>query len=115
MKKEIVYRTKQSVNNLIGEWGGLCSMTVFLIGAVERQTERRLFGAIPLPDRYVWSITTEEEYTDLDNSNVGIEEKKKLTFESQKRLGEARLAMEKLLRHKCKEYKERGKVYGYHG
>ena len=115
MKREIIYTTKQSVRNTLHATQGAQPSTVWLLGAVERHTERKLLGFIPLPNRYVWSIVMVEEIETKKGTKSRLPKEDSLTFDSRKRLSEARLAMEKLLRHKCKEYKERDKAYGYHG
>lgn len=102
MKKEIVYRTKLSVKNILG-LRSKQPKTVWLEGMVERVAGRRLLRVIPLPDRYVWTVEAVEE---TDGASAVRLDEKGLTFESKKRLGEERLNMEEWLRGKCKEYKK---------
>lgn len=106
MKREVIYSTKLSVRNILKAQENARPTTVWLLGSVERQTDRKLLGFIPLPDRYVWSILTVEEIEAKNGTKSRILKDDELTFESKKRLGEERLNMEEWLRGKCKEYKK---------
>ena len=112
MKREIIYTTKQSVRNILKAKEGAQPSTIWLFGAVERQTKRRLLGFIPLPDRYVWSIVTVEEIETKKGTKSRLPKEDSLTFDSRKRLQDERLHMEEWLRGKCKEYR---KKYGNRG
>lgn len=111
MEKRIIYRTEVSVSNMMleAEKGmKICSeevKEVFLTGYISRHSRRKLFGIIPLPDKYVENvfphIYVRNKYTD----KVSTAKPNVLSFESRKRLMEETQNLKSWLRNKCKLYK----------
>lgn len=112
MEKRIIYRTEVSVDNMILEAEKemkICSeevKEVFLAGYISHYSRRKLFGIIPLPDKYVYNvfphIYVRNKYTD----KVSTAKPNVLSFESRKRLMEETQNLESWLRNKCKQYKQ---------
>ena len=102
MKKEIIYRTQISVNNINTP---LASKRVLLRGIITRCTSRKLLNIIPLPDGYKWEIEVRESIRKGRGYAQRPLNEDCLTFESRKRLAEERQNLEAWLRNKCKEYR----------
>lgn len=102
MKRETVYRTQTNIDGL--RFKGESKETyIILKGTVARVTQRKLFGFIPLPDKWVWEISM----FDIRSKTVSEKECKNIfSFDTFKRLSEERLDMERMLRNKCKDYKK---------
>lgn len=102
MKRETVYRTQTNIDGL--RFKGESKETyIILKGTVARVTQRKLFGFIPLPDKWVWNISM----FDIRSKTVSEKECKNIfSFDTFKRLSEERLDMERMLRNKCKDYKK---------
>lgn len=102
MKREIIYRIQKGViglhSNIEFE-----AREVLLKGTITRCTERRLFGIIPLKDKYECKI----EIIPGTNKQGRTLVVKKLTFESQKRVAHEKRELEAFLANKCKEYKNK--------
>lgn len=112
MEKRIIYFTEVSVSNMMleAEKGmEICSeevKEVFLAGYISHCSRRKLFGIIPLPDKYVYSVYphlfVRNKYTDKVYSRAPSF----LSFESKKRLMEETQNLKSWLRNKCKQYKQ---------
>ena len=112
MKKKIIYGTKVSVDNMILEAEKemkICSeevAEVFLMGYIYLCSQRKLFGIIPLSNKYDCKVFTHifvrNKYTDKVHATVPS----LLSFESKKRLMEEQQNLESWLRNKCKQYKQ---------
>ncbi len=112
MEKRIIYRTEITVSNMMleAEKGiEICSEEVnevFLAVYISRYSRRKMFGLIPLPDKYVYKVCphiyVRNKYTD----KVSTAKPNVLSFESKKRLMEETQNLESWLRNKCKQYKQ---------
>lgn len=101
MKREIIYRKQKGVIGLHSD-SEYEAREVLLKGTITRCTERRLFGIIPLKDKYECKIEI------IPGTKQGRTlDVKKLTFESQKRVAQEKRELETFLTNKCKEYKNK--------
>lgn len=101
--REIVYRTQTNIDGLRFK-GEPKETYIVLKGTVARVTQRKLFGFIPLPDKWMWEIGM----FDIRSKTVSEKECKNIfSFDTFKRLSEERLYMERMLRNKCKDYKKK--------
>lgn len=101
MKREIIYRKQKGVIGLHSN-SEYEAREVLLKGTITRCTERRLFGIIPLKDKYECKIEIIPGTKQGRTLYV-----KKLTFESQKRVAQEKRELEAFLTNKCKEYKNK--------
>ena len=102
MKREIVYRIQTNIDGLRFK-GEPIETYIILKGTVARVTQRKLFGFIPLPDKWMWEISM----FDIKSKTVSEKECKNIfSFNTFKQLSETRLDMERMLRSKCKYYRE---------
>lgn len=102
MKREIVFRTQTNIYGLRLK-GEPKETYIILKGTVARVTQRKLFGFIPLPNKWVWEISM----FDIRSKTVSGKECKNIfSFDTFKRLSEERLDMERTLRSNCKYYKK---------
>ena len=112
MEKRIIYRTEVSVSNMMleAEKGmEICSeevTEVFLAGYISHYSQRKLFGLIPLPDKYVYKVYPYLIVRNKYTNNVYVKSPSFLSFESMKRLVEETRNLESWLRNKCKQYKQ---------
>lgn len=112
MEKRIIYRTEVSVSNMMleSEKGmEICSeevKEVFLAGYISHYSRRKLFGIIPLPDKYVYKVYPHLIVRNKYTNNVYVKSPSFLSFESKKRLMEETQNLESWLRNKCKQYKQ---------
>jgi hypothetical protein len=112
MEKRIIYRTEVSVSNMMleAEKGmEICSEEVkeaFLAGYISHYSRRKLFGLIPLPDKYVYNVCPYLFVRNKCTYEVYLKELSFLSFESKKRLMEETQNLESWLRNKCKQYKQ---------
>lgn len=112
MEKRIIYFTEVSVSNMMLEAEKGMEIfseevkEVFLAGYISHCSRRKLFGIIPLPDKYVYSVyphlLVRNKYTDEVYSRAPSF----LSFESKKRLMEETQNLKSWLRNKCKQYKQ---------
>ena len=115
MEKRIIYSTEVTVSNMMleAEKGmEICSeevKEVFLTGYISHYSRRKLFGLIPLPDKYVYEAYPRLFVRNKYTHNVYMKALSSLSFESKKRLMEEQQNLEAWLRNKCNEYK---KEYG---
>lgn len=115
MEKRIIYSTEVSVSNMMLEVEKemkICGeevKKVFLIGHILRSSQRKLFGIIPLPDKYTYKVYPHIHVRNKYNSKVSTAEPNVLSFESKKRLMEEKQNIESFLRKKCNDYKKYGK------
>ena len=112
MEKRIIYFTEVSVSNMMLEAEKsmkICGEEideVYLMGLILRRSQRKLFGIIPLPNKYTYKVNphihVRNKYTDdLHTAKPNV-----LSFESKKRLMEETRNLESWLRNKCKQYKQ---------
>lgn len=107
MKKRVMYRTEVSVDNMIleAEKGiKICSKEVkevLLIGYIFHCSERKLFGMIPLPNKYTYKIYSCMYVRNKYTGRVYTAKPSVLSFESKKRLMEEKQKLESWLRNKC--------------
>ena len=101
MKREIIYRKQKCVIGLHSD-SEYEAREVLLKGTITRCTERRMFGIIPLKDKYECK-TENIPGTNKQGRTLDV---KKLTFESQKRVFQEKRELEAFLTNKCKEYNE---------
>lgn len=112
MEKRIIYSTEVSVSNMMLEVEKemkICGeevKKVFLIGHILRSSQRKLFGIIPLPDKYTYKVCPHIHVRNKYTSRVSTAEPNVLSFESKKRLMEESQNLESWLRNKCKLYKQ---------
>ena len=112
MKKRIIYGTKVSVDNMILEAEKEMKIyaeevaEVFLMGYIYLCSQRKLFGLIPLPDKYVYNVCPYLFVRNKCTYEVYLKELSFLSFESKKRLMEETQNLESWLRNKCKQYKQ---------
>lgn len=115
MEKRIIYSTEVTVSNMMleAEKGmKICSeevKEVSIMGYISHHSRRKLFGLIPLPDKYVYEAYPRLFVRDKYTHNVYMKALSSLSFESRKRLMEEQQNLEAWLRNKCNEYK---KEYG---
>ena len=102
MKREIIYIAQKGIIGLHSD-SEYESREVLLKGTITRCTERRLFGIIPLKDKY----ECKTEIIPGTNKQGRTLDVKKLTFESQKRVAQEKRELEAFLANKCKVYKNK--------
>lgn len=112
MEKRIIYNAKCTIKNLMLEAEKsmkICGEEideVYLMGLILRRSQRKLFGIIPLPDKYTYKvfphIYVRNKYTD----KVRTAKPNELSFESKKQLMKESQNLESWLRNKCKQYKQ---------
>lgn len=102
MKREIIYIAQKSITQLHEE-GNYEEKEVLLKSTITKYTKRRLFGIIPLRDKYEFKI----EVIPVTNKHGRTLNVKKLTFESQKRVVQQKRELEAFITNKCKEYKNK--------
>lgn len=112
MEKRIIYSTEVTVSNMMLEAEkemkicGVEVKKVFLMGNILRSSQRKLFGIIPLPDKYTYKVCPHIHVRNKYTSRVSTAEPNVLSFESKKRLMEETRNLESWLRNKCKQYKQ---------
>ena len=112
MEKRIIYRTEVTVSNMMLEAGKkmeICSeevKEVFLTGYISHYSQRKLFGLIPLPDKYVYNVYPYLFVSNKYTNEIYVKAPSSLSFESKKRLMEEKQNLESWLRNKCKQYKQ---------
>ena len=115
MEKRIIYSTEVSVDNMILEAENEMKIyyeevaEVFLMGYIYLCSQRKLFGIIPLPDKYTYKVYPHIHVRNKYTSKVSTAEPNVLSFESKKRLMEEKQNIESFLRKKCNDYKKYGK------
>lgn len=115
MEKRIIYSTEVSVSNMMLEAEKemkICGeevKMVYLTGHILRSSQRKLFGIIPLPDKYTYKVCPHIHVRNKYTSRVSTAEPNVLSFESKKRLMEEKQNIESFLRKKCNDYKKYGK------
>lgn len=113
MEKRIIYRTEVTVSNMMleAEKGvKICSeevKEVSIMGHIYRYSRRKMFGLIPLPDKYVCEVCPRLLVRNKYTNEVYMKALSTLSFESKKRLMEEQQNLESWLRNKCKQYKQR--------
>lgn len=115
MEKRIIYSTEVTVSNMMleAEKGmKICSeevKEVSIMGNISRHSRRKLFGLIPLPDKYVYEVYPRLFVRNKYTHTVYMRALSYLSFESKKRLMEEKQNIESFLRKKCNDYKKYGK------
>ena len=79
---------------------------VSIMGHIYRYSRRKMFGLIPLPDKYVCEVCPHLIVRNKYTNNVYVKSPSFLSFESKKRLMEETQNLESWLRNKCKQYKQ---------
>lgn len=112
MEKRIIYRTEVTVSNMMLEAEKrmeICSeevKEVYLAGYISHYSQRKLFGLIRLPDKYVYNVYPHLIVRNKYTNKVYVKALNVLSFESKKRLMEEKQNLESWLRNKCKQYKQ---------
>lgn len=118
MEKRIIYSTEVTVSNMMleAEKGvKICSeevKEVSIMGHIYRYSRRKMFGLIPLPDKYVYEVCPRLLVRNKYTNEVYMKALSTLSFESKKRLMEEKQNLESWLRNKCNECNEYKKEYG---
>lgn len=106
MKQTIVYKTEKDIDNIYSV-NSKGKRHALLRGIVKHQTNRRLLGLIPIPDRYVWSISVSDIVKTRNGAFAKDMNEEMLTFESRKILMSEKQDLKVLLANKCKDYKKK--------
>lgn len=112
MEKRIIYSTEVSVSNMMLEAERemkICGEEideVYLMGLILRRSQRKLFGIIPLPNKYTYKVFPHIYVRNKYTNKVSSVRPNVLSFESKKRLMEETRNLESWLRNKCKQYKQ---------
>lgn len=110
MEKRIIYSTEVTVSNMVLEEEREMKVEeVYLQGIIWRCSQRKLFGIIPLSDKYEYKVYPHIFVRNKYTGGVHATVPSLLSFESRKRLMEEQQNLEAWLRNKCNEYK---KEYG---
>lgn len=112
MEKRIIYNAKCTIKNLMLEAEKsmkICGEEideVYLMGLILRRSQRKLFGIIPLPNKYTYKVFPHIYVRNKYTNKVSSVRPNVLSFESKKRLMEETQNLESWLRNKCKLYKQ---------
>lgn len=112
MEKRIIYFTEVSVSNMMLEAEKsmkICGEEideVYLMGLILRRSQRKLFGIIPLPNKYTYKVFPHIYVRNKYTNKVSSVRPNVLSIESKKRLMEEQQNLKSWLRNKCKQYKQ---------